>query len=90
MEQHTTGVGKDKKTQFSQFAVDAYKDAAEGDPIVIGDGKLYIKDSSAPAVGTTPQGMREVGFWDYQKSLGKKKKKPNVGTEILEEAGVYS
>ena len=90
MEQHTTGVGKDKKTQFSQFAVDAYKDAAEGEPIVIGDGKLYIKDSSAPAVGTTPQGMREVGFWDYQKSIGKKKKKPNVGTELLEEAGVYS
>jgi len=90
MEQQTTGTGKDQTTGFSQFAVDAYKDAAEGDPIVIGDGKLYIKDSSAPAVGNTPEGMREVGYWEYQKSLGKKDKKLNVGEKILEEAGVYS
>ena len=82
MDKQTVTVDGKQQTGWSDNQIAEFKKLDEGDPIVI-EGQLYIKDKNFP-----PDGMRPVGYWEYQKSIGKKDKKLNKGQEILETAGV--
>ena len=74
MEEVTTGVGDKKETKFSEYDLQQFNEADEGQVIIIG-GKMFVKDSSIAGGPNNPPKMKQVDYTQLKiKSPPKKKK----------------
>ena len=84
MEEVTTGVGDKKETKFSEYDLQQFNDADEGQVILIG-GKMFVKDSSIAGGPNNPPKMKPVDYTQLKiKSPTRKKKKD----KLLSDAGL--
>ena len=84
MEEVITGVGDKKEIKFSEYDLQQFNEADEGQVIIIG-GKMFVKDSSIAGGPNNPPKMRPADYTQLKiKSPPKKKKKD----KLLSDAGL--